>query len=154
MWILCEHGKGKLCQSAANPLTLFIGLSWSLWSRGMLQPYHWVLGFSQWCFVYKQFLVCLLMKGTEIGNDLFCHPYEITVLLSPKSWDEKIYVSALGKLSTRDVSVLINSLEVVYPFILKVSLFLFLEDNAIFCLERQCTFHLLRFTLIPVLARN
>ena len=74
---------------------------------------------------------------------------------SPQNLEmKKIYVSALGKLSTRDVSVLINSLEVVYPFILKVSLFLFLEDNAIFCLERQCTFHLLRFTLIPVLARN
>ena len=74
---------------------------------------------------------------------------------SPQNLEmKKIYVSALGKLSTRDVSVLINSLEVVYPFILKVSLFLFLEDNAIFCLERQCTFLLLRFTLIPVLARN
>ena len=60
---------------------------------------------------------------------------------------KKIDVSALGKLSTREISVLINSSEVVYPLILKVSLFLFLE-------ERQCTFRLLRCTLIPVLARN
>ena len=67
---------------------------------------------------------------------------------------KKIDVSALGKLSTREISVLINSSEVVYPLILKVSLFLFLEDNVIFCLERQCTLHLLRCTLIPVLARN
>lgn len=151
MWIMCKHRKGTLCQSATAPLTLFIGL-------GLCGPgvcFSLITGF--WDFhngVLCMFLVCLLMKGAEIGNDLFCHPYDITVLLFPKSWDEKICVSALGKLSTREISALISSLEVVYPLILKVSLFLFLEDNVIFCLERQCTFHLLRFTLIPVLARN
>lgn len=62
---------------AAAPPTLLILPSWSLWPRGMLQPYTWVLGFSQWCLVYGGLLVGLVSE-TEVGNNLCCHLDDIT----------------------------------------------------------------------------
>ena len=45
----------------------------------MLQLHSQVLGFSQWCLVYGEFLVCLLMRETEVRNDLCHHLSDVTL---------------------------------------------------------------------------
>lgn len=45
----------------------------------MLQPHLWDLGFSQWCLLYKELVVCLLLWETEGRNDLRHHFNDITL---------------------------------------------------------------------------
>ena len=59
--------------------------SQSLWSKGVLQPHFHGLGVLQWCLVYGQLLVGLLMRETEVGNNLCCHLDNVTPFL--KKWD-------------------------------------------------------------------
>lgn len=46
----------------------------------VLQPHSLVLGFSQWCFVFEEIMV-VLMKGSEVRNDLCHYLSDITVLM-------------------------------------------------------------------------
>lgn len=78
-------GPGRPSQSGAGGakvkllfLPLQCGPSWYLWSRGLLQPHPQVLRFSQWCIVCGELFVGLLVRDTEVGDNLHCHLDDIT----------------------------------------------------------------------------
>ena len=78
VWPCACLGEGWCCQSIVLQITL---LTWSFLVsvvQGVVSPHPCVLAFSQSCLVYGHLLVGLLVRGTEVRNDLCCHLDDIT----------------------------------------------------------------------------
>ena len=50
--------------------------------QGVLQSHSLILGFSQWCLVLEEMLVVLLVRGSEVRNDLYNHLGAVTLISS------------------------------------------------------------------------
>lgn len=84
--VLCWPG-GKVIWSEYSHFSY--PSNWSslvLMAQGMLQLHLQVLGSLQWCLVYEQLVVDLLVRGTEVRKDLCCHLDNVTHLPGIVIW--------------------------------------------------------------------